>query len=78
MAAGQLRLNGSGQIKRIDNLSGHYRPTVQESMLYQSYFTSLGLNMENIRLQYYNIRVDDMGFVIGEPILEYNQHLRGN
>ncbi len=78
LAAGQLRLNGSGQIKRIDNLSGHYRPTVQESMLYQSYFTSLGLNMENIRLQYYNIRVDDMGFVIGEPILEYNQHLRGN
>ena len=78
LAAGQLRLNGSGQIKRIDNLSGHYRPTVQESMLYQSYFTSLGLNMENIRLQYYNIRVDGMGFVIGEPILEYNRHLRGN
>ncbi len=64
MAAGHLKLNGQGQIKRIDNLSGHYRPTVQEAMLYQSYFTSMGFNLDGTWLQYYNIKANDMGFII--------------
>lgn len=30
MAAGQLKIDGQGMIRRIDNSSGHYRPTVEK------------------------------------------------
>jgi len=46
MAPGQLKINGQGQIKRIDNLSGHYRPTVQEAMSYEDLFKNLGLDTD--------------------------------
>lgn len=62
-AAGQLKLDGQGRVRRIDNLSGHYRPTVNESMNYPELFRQNGLNIKNSWLELYNIKVDADGLV---------------
>lgn len=68
LAAGQLKINGQGKIKRIDNLSGHYRPTVNEAMGYQSLFENLGLDLNKTWLEYYRIDIDSDGMVVGTTI----------
>lgn len=70
LAAGQLKINGEGQVKRIDNLSGHYRPTVSEAMRYQTLFEKLGLDLNNTWLEYYRFDIDADGIVINS-YLEY-------
>jgi RHS repeat-associated protein len=62
-AGGQLKLDGQGRIRRIDNLSGHYRPTVDEAMNYPELFRQNGLNVKNSWLELYDIKVDADGFV---------------
>ena len=76
LAAGQLKINGQGQIKRIDNLSGHYRPTVDEAMRYQSLFENLGLDLNKTWLEYYRIDVDSDGMVVNIS-LDYIKMLGG-
>lgn len=78
LAAGQLKINGQGQIKRIDNLSGHYRPTVDEAMGYQALFENLGLDLNNTWLEYYRFEVDaDDGLIVGK-YLEYVKMVGGS
>ncbi|PAE17736.1 hypothetical protein CHH91_02380 [Virgibacillus sp. 7505] len=62
-AAGQLKLNGQGKVRRIDNLSGHYRPTVNEGMNYPDLFKQNNLNINNSWLELYEIKIDEDGFV---------------
>lgn len=62
-AVGQLKLDGQGRIRRIDNLSGHYRPTVDEAMNYPELFKQNGLNIKNSWLELYDIKVNADGFV---------------
>ena len=76
LAAGQLKINGQGQIKRIDNLSGHYRPTVDEAMRYQSLFENLGLDLNKTWLEYYRIDIDSDGMVV-DTSLAYIKMLGG-
>ena len=76
LAAGQLKINGQGQIKRIDNLSGHYRPTVDEAMRYQSLFENLGLDLNKTWLEYYRIDIDSDGMVVNTS-LDYIKMLGG-
>ena len=77
LAAGQIKLNGLGCIRRIDNLSGHYRPTVDAAMRYQELFEEQGLELNNTWLEYYRIVFDEQGNVI-DTIKEYNVMINGN
>lgn len=77
LAAGQIKLNGLGYIRRIDNLSGHYRPTVDEAMRYQELFEEQGLELNNTWLEYYRIVFDEQGNVI-DTIKEYNVMINGD
>lgn len=46
LAAGQLKVDGDGMIRRIDNNSGHYRPTVEEALKYPELFEQAGFNLD--------------------------------
>lgn len=46
LVAGQLKVDANGMIRRIDNNSGHYRPTVEEALNYPSLFEKSGLNLD--------------------------------
>lgn len=64
MAAGQLKIDGQGMIRRIDNNSGHYRPTVEESLNYTDLFETAGLNLDKAWLDIDGFKVDGLGNVI--------------
>jgi hypothetical protein len=64
IAAGQLKLNGQGQIRRIDNLSGHFRPTIKESLHQPEIFKELGLNLKGARINLYEFHVDPLDNLI--------------
>jgi hypothetical protein len=49
LAAGQLKIDGSGRIRSIDNGSGHYRPTVKESLRFPDLLRAKGLNLTGAR-----------------------------
>lgn len=70
VAAGQIKINGKGAIKRIDNLSGHYQPTVNQAMNYQTLFEQQGLLLDKTWLEYYYIPIDSNGYC-GDTVLEY-------
>ena len=71
-----MKINGQGQIKRIDNLSGYYRPIVDEAMRYQSLFENLGLDLNKTWLEYYRIDIDSDGMVVNTS-LDYIKMLGG-
>ena len=75
LAAGQLRLNGLGQIRRIDNLSGHYRPTLDESLNFPEVLKTSGLDISGATLNGYRIPVTSDGLAL-QPILEIKKVLR--
>lgn len=58
MASGQLKIDGQGMIRRIDNSSGHYRPTVNESINYPRLLEETGLNLDKAWLELYDIKID--------------------
>ena len=64
MAAGQLKIDGQGMIRRIDNSSGHYRPTVEESLNYPQLFEKAGLNLDKSWLDIDSFKIDELGNVI--------------
>lgn len=51
------------EIKRIDNLSGYYQPTVSEAMNYLDLFRELGMDLNNTWVDLYEMQVDSMGNV---------------
>lgn len=67
LAAGQLRLNGQGQIRTIDNQSGHYQPTVSESANYGQLFKAAGLNTKGATLESYTFLINNNNFIVGKP-----------
>lgn len=65
-----------GQIKRIDNLSGHYRPTVSEAMNYPELLQDMGFDLNNTWVELYDIEIDSSGLV--ESVTKsYTKMLRG-
>lgn len=60
MAAGQLKIDGQGMIRRIDNRSGHYRQTVEEALKYPELFENAGLNLDKawLNIDKYTINAD--------------------
>ena len=53
LAAGQIKINGQGKILRIDNRSGHFRPTVQESSRIPTLLREMGLDISGSNIQLY-------------------------
>ncbi|MCB0560615.1 MAG: hypothetical protein H6573_13670 [Lewinellaceae bacterium] len=53
LAAGQLKIY-NGQITRINNWSGHYQPSIEESKLFPDLLRKLGVNVSGAKLQLYN------------------------
>ena len=66
LSAGQLKIDGSGRIRRIDNLSGHYRPTVEESSIVPRLLKDMGLDLEGARLQLYEFTTNGQNLIINE------------
>lgn len=75
LAAGQLELDECGKIKKIDNLSGHYQPTVKQAMRFQSLLSKLGADLRNTLLTYYTIKLDSSGFP-SEAVLVYSKIIK--
>ncbi|MBE6091508.1 MAG: hypothetical protein E7206_26470 [Clostridium beijerinckii] len=64
LAAGQLKLDGYGMIRRIDNNSGHYRPTVEEASKYPELFEKAGFNLDKAWLYINKYTINYSGIII--------------
>lgn len=53
LAAGQLKIY-NGQVTRINNWSGHYQPSIEQSKLFPDLLRNLGINVSGAKLQLYN------------------------
>jgi RHS repeat-associated protein len=65
LAAGQMKISGDGRVTRIDNLSGHYRPTVLEAEGFADALKKAGVNPTGATLNIHDIMVDADGNVLG-------------
>lgn len=61
-AAGNLTIKG-GRIRRIDNLSGHFRPTVEEGLRFPELLKKQGLDVSGANLKLYKFDIDLKGYV---------------
>ncbi|MEG0258735.1 MAG: pre-toxin TG domain-containing protein [Lysinibacillus sp.] len=64
LAAGQLKINGQGEVRRITNESGHYRPTPKEAMDYPQLIKDAGVNVKGAWIEFYSYKIDADGFII--------------
>jgi hypothetical protein len=53
-AAGTLKIV-NGKVKKITNASGHYLPSVEETLNFEAVFKNLGINTTNTALEIYYI-----------------------
>lgn len=56
LAAGQLKINGQGEVRRIINESGHYRPTPEEAMDYPKLLKDAGVNVKGVWIEFYSYK----------------------
>lgn len=68
-AARQIRLNGKGYIRQIDNLSGHYQPSVTETAAYPELLHRAGLQVKGATLVVHSISTDADGMVTGVKVV---------
>ena len=61
-AAGNLTIKG-GKIRRIDNLSGHFRPTVKEGLKFPELLKKQGLDVRGANLRLYEFDIDSGGYI---------------
>ncbi|MHA6845114.1 hypothetical protein [Ralstonia syzygii] len=73
LAAGQMKLSGQGRIRLIDNLSGHYQPTVADGLRVPTLLESLGYDMSGAYLKLYDFTTDVNGFVTGRNLVVNRQ-----
>ncbi|MGU4058724.1 hypothetical protein ACVZFU_15135, partial [Listeria monocytogenes] len=62
-AAGKLKLDKNGNVRRIDNQSGHYTPTTDHANNYQQIFENSGINTKNAWLENYSMNLTESGYV---------------
>jgi hypothetical protein len=62
VAAGNLRFS-KGKIVGIDNLSGHYRPTIEEAIKYKEIFMNLNHPIKRAFLDVFEIIHNEAGYV---------------
>ncbi|HDU6591982.1 TPA: LXG domain-containing protein [Listeria monocytogenes] len=62
-AAGKLKVDSNGNVRRITNESGHYTPTLGQAKNYQQIFENTGINTKNAWLETYQLDVTKSGYV---------------
>lgn len=67
-AAGTMKVNSQGYIRNITNKSGHFQPTVSETMNYPQIFRNSGLNVDNAWIRISEFDTSMSNYVIDERI----------
>jgi hypothetical protein len=62
-AAGGLKINSQGYVRRIDNASGHYAPTVEQGSLFPEILNNLGIRTKNSWLELGDYSFTASGYV---------------
>jgi hypothetical protein len=62
-AAGKLKINSDGQLRRITNLSGHYTPTVEQARVFPQILEQAGIKTKNAWLEVFSIDTTPSGYV---------------
>ncbi|SDC37228.1 WXG100 family type VII secretion target [Paenibacillus sp. CF095] len=76
-AAGKLKVDANGNVRRITNESGHYTPTTEQAKKYEQIFNSAGIKTENAWLEIYQLEVTRSGYVdIGKLKKVYSTKLK--
>jgi hypothetical protein len=73
LAAGQLKVDGYGMIRRIDNNSGHYRPTAEEASKYPELFEQAGFNLDKAWLYINKYTINYSGIIIKSEIVVHKK-----
>ncbi len=68
LAAGMMKITGSGKIRRIDNLSGHYAPTVEEAMQFPKLLREMGFDLKGATFEAYHITDVDYVRIVVETL----------
>ncbi|MBC1529750.1 hypothetical protein HCJ07_05275 [Listeria booriae] len=63
LAAGKLKVDSYGNIRRITNESGHYAPNVAHAKNYELIFNSAGIATKNSWLEIYQLYFTNSGYV---------------
>ncbi|AQY52271.1 hypothetical protein PWEIH_09221 [Listeria weihenstephanensis FSL R9-0317] len=63
LAAGKLKVDSYGNIRRITNESGHYAPTVAHAKNYELIFNDAGIATKNSWLETYQLEFTNSGYV---------------
>ncbi|MEC1356380.1 hypothetical protein P9D61_20730 [Bacillus sonorensis] len=74
-AAGKLKINGQGQIRRISNESGHYRPNADQAKKYPDAFNQTGLNVKNAWLEIHEFESNISNYIVDDKII-FNQKIK--
>ena len=74
LAAGNIVFKG-GKVRMIDNLSGHFRPTVEESLRFPELLRSQGFDVSGANLKLYEFVIDSDGIVEGRSLV-VNEYLK--
>ncbi|MDQ0172707.1 WXG100 family type VII secretion target [Paenibacillus tundrae] len=70
LAAGQLTINGQGEVRKITNQSGHYRPSPEESSMYADLLRDAGVKVKSSWLELYKFDTDNDGYVTdSKPVI---------
>lgn len=68
-AAGSIVIKG-GKIRLIDNLSGHYKPTLEQALKYKEIFEKAGLKTEGTLQQIFKVKQNDAGEIIEYKLIK--------
>ena len=72
-AAGTIKVNKQGYIRRISNTSGHYQPTVTETLTYIGKLKALGLKVDNAWISIYAFERTLSGYVGKRKMVYHGQ-----
>jgi hypothetical protein len=64
LAAGTLTFKNGSRISQITNLSGHFRPTVAESLRYPELLRNLGFDLNGTKIEVYKFTENRSGYTI--------------
>ena len=62
-AAGTIKVNSQGYLRKVTNASGHYAPTVEQGKLFSSVLDNLGIRTENAWLELGDYYFTPSGYV---------------
>ena len=72
-AAGTIKVNRQGFIRRISNTSGHYQPTVTETLTYIDKLKALGLKIDNAWVSIYDFERTPSGYAGKRKLVYHGQ-----